>query len=242
MKKLDIVGNRYNRLKVLSQAPVRNQKTYWNCTCDCGNHVTVWGSALTTGQTQSCGCLQKEMASKANKVHGVSNKTSEYRTWVNMKTRCYNENVADPDYFGKGIKVCDRWMDEKFGFVNFISDMGKKPSPLHSIERLESDKDYEPNNCKWGTEEEQVRNKRNNVWIEYGGKRMILTDWARCFGVDQANLAASLRVKSIEVVYDFYLKKHGSLPAPKEYVVPCKANSPMNIRKRQRIVEQAKLK
>lgn len=230
MKKLELIGIRFNRLIVISEAPVRLQKTYWNCLCDCGNKCKVWGSALKTGQTQSCGCLQKQRLSESVFKHGISNKTPEYRAWVNMKTRCYREIGNDyKDYGARGIRVCDRWLNS---FVNFLADMGKKPSKLHSIERNNTDGDYEPNNCCWAIEDVQVRNKRNNVWIEYKGERKILTDWARYFGVDQGNLAASLRVKSMETVYNYYLNKYGKLPCEKEYIPPCKINTPINIRKR----------
>lgn len=223
MNRLNLIGKRFNRLLVISEAKVVKQKTFWNCVCDCGNNVVVWGSAMTTGQTQSCGCLQKERASQAKFKHGVSNSTPEYRTWVNMKTRCYNKRLAEPDYFGRGIKVCDRWLGEN-GFVNFLSDMGNRPSGLYSIERLDSKGNYEPGNCKWGTEEQQVRNKRNNVWIEHSGLKMILSDWARYFGVDQGNLAMSIKAKGIAKVYQFYLNKHGTLPSKTQYLPPCKSN------------------
>jgi hypothetical protein len=228
MKKINLVGQKFNRLLVIKEAPSIKGKIYFTCMCDCGNETTLLSAAIKGGYTKSCGCYQKQQAAKSGFRHGVSNKTSEYRTWVNMKTRCYNKKVNDKDYIGNGIKVCDRWLNS---FANFFEDMGKKPSPLHSIERLESKGDYGPGNCKWGTEEEQVRNKSNNVWIEYNGRRMILTDWARYFGVDQGNLAASLKVKSMEVVYNYYLNKYGELPSKKEYVPPCKRNSPINLRK-----------
>jgi hypothetical protein len=106
--------------------------------------------------------------------------------------------------------MCDRWKDS---FENFFSDMGGRPSKLHSIERVDTNGNYEPGNCKWAEIREQARNKRNNRWIEYNGLRMILQDWADYFGADQGNLSQSIKAKGIERVYEFYLQKHGKLPA-----------------------------
>ena len=223
MNVLDIIGKKSGRLTVIEKAVTRNQKSYWLCLCECGNKVEVIGSNINNGNTQSCGCLQKERTSKAKFKHGLTS-TPEYYAWVNMKTRCYNETVEDyPDYGGRGIIVCDRWLGDK-GFENFLSDMGKKPSPGHSVDRINTNGIYEKDNCRWGTEEQQVRNKRNNVWIECNGIKMILSDWARYFGVDQGNLAASIKAKGIYRVYEFYLEKHGILPSKTQYIPPCKAH------------------
>lgn len=211
MKKLSLIGKKFNRLTVIDYAGILNQHTRWVCVCDCGNKRIVLGFQLTTGQVKSCGCSKKELISKANFRHGQSYKTSEYVTWVNIKTRCYNKKVNDPDYLGKGIKVCDRWLDKKNGFINFICDMGKKPTSSHSIERNNSNGNYEPNNCRWATVKEQVRNKSNNNWITYNDRRMILQDWANYFGVHQANLTNSLKSKSIKDVYEFYYKKYNGV-------------------------------
>lgn len=195
---------------VVGQADGKNNKTYWRCVCDCGNSAVVCGSGLTSGQTQSCGCLQRERASGSMYKHGKSKRTPEYWAWVNIKTRCHSEKFGDKHYKGKGISVCERWLGS---FVNFYEDMGERPSPLHSIERIDSNGHYEPSNCKWGTPKEQSRNKGNNSWHEYGGNKMILQDWANLFGVSQANLRQSIISKGIENVYEFYSKKYnGNFP------------------------------
>lgn len=211
MNKLNLIGKTFNRLYVLSESQVVKGKSFWDCKCICGNKITVLGSALTTGQTQSCGCLQKERVRESRFKHGISNHSTEYMTWSNIKTRCYNTKVNEKHYLSKGIQVCDRWMDKRNGFINFISDMGKKPTPFHSIERKNSKGNYEPSNCKWATNEEQTRNKGNNIWFEYAGMRMILQDWANYFGVDQANLIVSLKTKSIEQVYLYYKNKYNGV-------------------------------
>lgn len=219
MNKIDLTSRVFGRLTVIKEnGRTKSGKPKWDCICVCGKEVNRVGANLLNGNTGSCGCLQKEMASNAKFVHGISNRTTEYRTWTNMKTRCYNKKVNDLDYIGKGIQVCDRW---RYSFKNFFADMGLKPSPLHSIERLSSNGNYEPSNCKWGTEEEQVRNKGNNVWIEYNGLKMILQDWANYFGADQGNLGISIKAKGFNKVYEYYFKKHnGVFPNGKERVYP----------------------
>lgn len=209
MNKLSLIGKRFNRLLVISEAPVRKQKSFWNCACDCGNELVICGSGLMNGQTQSCGCLQKERASAATFKHKAT-KTTEYYSWVNMKTRCYNRKCEDyKDYGGRGIAVCDKWRND---FVAFLEDMGKKPSKRHSIDRINTDGNYEPNNCRWGTDEVQSRNKRSNRWFEHNGIKMILDDWADYFGCHQGNLSNSIKTRGFDGVYDFYMQKYGSLP------------------------------
>lgn len=229
-KVIDLKGRVFGRLTVLFRnGSSKRGRAKWDCICECGNKTNTAANNLLNGDTLSCGCLMIERVKKAKFVHGVSNKTTEYRAWVNMKTRCYRVIGEDyPDYGGRGIIVCGRW---KNSFVNFLADMGKKPTPQHSIERRNTDGHYEPDNCYWGTEEIQVRNKRNNRWLECNGLKMIITDWARYFGIDQGNLSVSLKTKSIETMYNFYMQKHGSLPAPKEYIAPCNMNKPINLRK-----------
>ena len=211
MNKLNLTGKVFNRLTVLREAPMRKQKSFWDCICICGNEVTVWGSALTTRQTQSCGCLQKERAAEAHRTHGMSHvKSPEYCAWVNMKTRCYNEKVADKDYFGKGITVCDRWLNS---FENFYADMGKRPSNHHSIDRINNDKGYSPENCRWATLDIQATNKKRVVYYETNGIRKNLQEWSNYFGVHQANLMNTLKSKGIKKAYEFYYKKYnGKFP------------------------------
>lgn len=213
MKKLNLIGEKFNRLLVLSEMPIRNMKTYWKCKCDCGNIITVQGSALTTDQTQSCECLQKERASVASFKHKLTQST-EYYSWTNMKTRCLNPNSQDyADYGGRGIRICETWKDD---FLKFLSDMGKKPSKKHSLDRIDVNGNYCPENCRWAIPFVQTRNKRSNRWLEHNGLKMILQDWAEYFGIDQGNLSVSLKRKSITELYNFYYKKYGMLPAPKK--------------------------
>lgn len=114
------------------------------------------------------------------KTHGMG-KTSEYSIWSMMKDRCVNPNSTAFSYYGgRGIRVCDRWLES---FENFFEDMGKRPSKKHQLDRIDNDGDYSPENCQWRTVKQQHRNKRNNVWIEFDGKKKILSDWAREYGL-----------------------------------------------------------
>ena len=117
-----------------------------------------------------------------NKISDIARKNrTEYRTWKAMLRRCYNPKMKRfKDYGGRGIAVCRRW---KISFENFLKDMGKKPTPRHSLDRKNNDKNYCPSNCQWSTSDKQTRNRRTNVFIEYNGKRMCIADWAQVTGL-----------------------------------------------------------
>lgn len=155
----DLAGQQFGRLKVLKVAADRKR---WICECSCGKRKEVNGYCLRKGISRSCGCLQKERARAAQLKHGDTNHNGaisrEYVCWRSMRSRCSNRNNKSWDrYGGRGIKVCERW--EK-SFENFLADMGRKPSPEHSIERMENSSNYEPGNCKWATRSEQMKNRR----------------------------------------------------------------------------------
>jgi hypothetical protein len=160
--KKNLSGNRYGRWLVLSEAepyksPSGRYYIMWNCICDCGNMKVVRTTGLTSNSAgKSCGCLSAELTSERMTTHSMS-KSRECTSYRAMKKRCYNPN--DPsykDYGGRGIKVCDRWL---ISFDNFYNDMGSRPLYM-TLDRINNDKDYTPENCKWSTKKEQQLNRR----------------------------------------------------------------------------------
>jgi len=190
----DLTGQSFSRLRVLylsGMKPYGKQKirlSTWLCLCDCGNHHETTGRSLLAGDTKSCGCLHRYvMAHKslANITHGRSN-TPEYRSWAKLKGRCLNPNDKSYErYGGRGIAVCDRWVNS---FENFFADMGPRPSPKHSLDRINNDGDYTPENCRWATAIEQVRNSSHMRWITYKGETLCLKDWAERIGISKSAL------------------------------------------------------
>ena len=180
-KKIDCIGSRFGRVVVINEVPQgAGKRRRVLCRCDCGNNIVTDPRSLFIGHTKSCGCLQKEIVSKSSKLrcttHGKT-KTKEYSTWGHMKGRCYNKsNAKYKDYGGRGIKVCDRWLES---FENFFEDMENAPSKFHSIERLNVNGDYEPSNCKWATNAEQAVNKRKHRVVAYEGRFMPLSEACR---------------------------------------------------------------
>jgi len=186
-KKINRVGITYGRLLVISEFGIMGSsgKIHWNCICSCGKACIIDGGALSSGNTKSCGCFSSEILHKRNFVHGRAKRgkanSGIYKCWLHIKERCYNKSSMDyKDYGGRGIVVCDRWRDI---FENFLNDMGEKPSSKHSIERVNVNGNYCPENCKWGTEEEQSNNKRNSRFVECFGKRLTVSQWSKSLGI-----------------------------------------------------------
>ncbi len=176
-------GRRFSRLLVLgaSSKRTKSKNIHWKCACDCGNKTIVDGHNLRIGHTRSCGCLIPESIVTACKTHGLINEP-EYGIWSGMIQRCTNPNVNSFKYYGgRGIKVCDRWLNS---FENFYLDMGKRPSLKHTIDRKENAGDYEPSNCCWSTSIEQANNKRNNIHFDILGVSKSLSQWTREYGIN----------------------------------------------------------
>lgn len=148
--------------------------------------------------------------------HGIANSLlPEYRVWNKMKDRCYNKDSMNyRNYGGRGISICEKWLTS---FENFINDMGLRPSSKHSIERINNDGNYEPQNCKWATKKEQSYNRRDNVNLNYNGRTQCLTKWAKEFGLSIETLRRRLNSGTpIETALTAPLYSHGK-SAPKNY-------------------------
>jgi hypothetical protein len=157
---VDLTGQRFGRWTVIERSGTNQFKSImWLCRCDCGKQSRVIGYMLKSGKTQSCGCAHHEETQKRATTHGKWG-TSEYQSWHAMLQRCGNSKHKNYKYYGgRGIKVCERWLK----FENFFADMGKKPTPKHSIERNETNDGYNPENCRWATTVEQNNNTRRNI-------------------------------------------------------------------------------
>jgi hypothetical protein len=182
IEKNNLTGKQYGRLVVLEFVGKKRSNNVWKCLCVCGNIVDVSQNHLGIN-TNSCGCLRKEMLSLKKTKHGKTH-SKEFRTLSYMKARCYNPNLkCYKNYGGRGIKICDRWLDKENGFLNFFTDMGECPEG-YSIERINNDGNYCPENCKWIPLSEQAKNKRNVVNLTFKGETLNMNEWSKKLNVD----------------------------------------------------------
>lgn len=217
-------GDRFGRITIVSEAerhinPNGKTNRKFHCVCDCGSEKTIFLFSLTQGHTKSCGCLQKEILKDSLITHGMA-RTAEYKTWIHIKSRCLNpHNTRFHDYGGRGIKICDRWLS----FDSFYEDMGNIPSHKHSIERVDNDGDYKPENCRWATNEEQANNRRTSRLIEFNGRTLSISQWAIHIGVHRATIQSRIdRGWSIENILSKTQNTSPQLPP-----VPQSPQSPM---------------
>jgi hypothetical protein len=200
----DEVGRRYGRLTVVSRAPDNGEwnRRRWYCQCDCGRSVVVQQMSLREGSTRSCGCLSQDSTSKRTFEHGESNSTKEYRAWVRMKTRCYNQRLeCYKNYGGRGITVCPRWIE---AYSVFLADVGRAPSPEHTLGRKNNDGNYEPGNVRWETRKEQNNNRRNNRLVTVGDKTRTIGEWASESGVNRHVIRSRLvrGIPPVSAIFD----------------------------------------
>lgn len=184
MKANELANQRFGRLLVIERAGKDKQQNWmWRCLCDCGREHTVRGMSLKCGGTTSCGCFHSEiqghLAAERQRTHGMS-ATRIYTSWKQMINRCHNPKAPRfAEWGGRGIRVCERWRR----FENFLADMGEKPEG-RSLDRIDNDGDYTPENCRWATPAEQQRNRNSGLHLlTVGGRTQCITDWAVETGV-----------------------------------------------------------
>lgn len=176
----DITGLRFGRWTVLRYSHSDQHRfTQWECRCECGTVRVVSRQGLRSGKSQSCGCLHVERHTARLITHGMTNDpTGTYRVWKQIISRCNCPSATHFNHYGgRGIKVCDAWSGRE-GFATFARDMGTRPSPTHSIDRIDVNGNYEPGNCRWATNRDQCRNKRTTHILTHEGESLCVTDWA----------------------------------------------------------------
>jgi hypothetical protein len=189
-----MVGRKFGKLTVIGFVQQRyGRTTMWRCACECGERRVVARAALTTGKTVSCGCHRKKAGINFTLVDQGGTETPqrrvpstsrpEYKNWLSMRQRC----KTHLNYLN--VKVCDRWSSS---FDNFLSDMGPKPTPDHTIDRIDPSGHYEPSNCRWATMAEQAANKRNTTWVYVQDKRTTLAAFARLCGISHQTVSDRL--------------------------------------------------
>jgi hypothetical protein len=177
----DLIGQTFGRLRVLARADnTRHGKARYYCSCQCGRATVVVGVDLTQGHTKSCGCWRVEHPSLAFTRHGMR-RSAEYRIWCHLKTRCLNpQSGFYYRYGGRGITICPAWVSS---FETFYRDMGPRPTAEHSIDRINNDAGYTPQNCRWATRSQQSSNRSTVRHIEHNGITDTLAGWARRLGL-----------------------------------------------------------
>lgn len=187
----EMIGKKFGRLTVIEETGERDKHKYkiYKCQCSCGNIIYTNCNSLKSGNTKSCGCLKNEKLTKHGKYY-----TRLYRIYNNMKNRCCNKKHRDFQYYGgRGVTVCDEWLDDFTTFYDWAMKNGYKDNL--TLDRIDVNGDYEPSNCRWTTPKEQANNTRNNVCLTYNGETKTLHQWADTLGLKYACLYSRYRRK-----------------------------------------------
>ena len=196
-KLIDLTGQVYGRLTVIKRvddyiSPSGDRKVQWLCKCKCGKEVIVTGNNLKNGNSKSCGCYNRELLPKINSTHNASN-TRLYHIWTCMKDRCYNpKNKKYKDYGGRGIIICDEWINDFETFANWAYDNGYVENVSRgecTIDRIDVNGNYCQQNCRWVNQKVQTNNKRNNHYITYNGETHTVTEWNNILGYKKGVLS-----------------------------------------------------
>lgn len=206
-KMVDLTGQTFGRLKVLSKHPERsnNGSVQWLVKCECGTSepFLIIGATMKSGNTTSCGCLRREKTAEKFRKHGLHGKP-EYWIWVDMRRRCYTKTFKQyKDYGGRGIRLSDEWNES---FENFYKDMGPRPSEEHSIDRINNDGNYEKGNCRWTTKDVQANNMSTNKVYELDGEKYTVSQLSTKFKMHPATMRTRLLWLPIEAAVDSNVK------------------------------------
>lgn len=187
----DLTGQRFERLVAIRFVETRSEKSYWLWRCDCGIEKVIYNQSVKLGRSRSCGCLCRERTSAAKTIHGAwrnGKETGAHLSWRNMIDRCYRpKNPRFDIYGGRGIEVCPAWHD----FRAFLKDMGERPLGL-TLERLNTNNDYSPSNCKWSTQKDQQNNRCNNHRLIIDGVSKTVAQWAEVSPISVTTIYARL--------------------------------------------------
>ena len=203
---IDLSGQKFGYWTVVDMSDRKGKSIYWNCICICGTKSVVEGCRLRRGASKSCRCKSQEFRLEKRITHGdtVGRKTTkEFRAWSAIINRCRKPNTKSfEDYGGRGIDVCDDWFNS---YEKFLDDMGRSPKPYLSIDRIDNDKGYYKENCRWATLKQQAANKRSNIWVEYNGERKIISEWEIELKVPYSTLNKKLKNwQSFDRVYRYF--------------------------------------
>lgn len=198
MRMKNLIGQRFGRLVVIKHegsyiSPKNSKSTKWLCKCDCGKEIVAIGKNLRKGKTKSCGCLWHELSKMGSfgKKHSLS-KTRLYRTWNAIKRRCNEKRYrAYMQYGGRGIKICDEWLQDFMNFYNWAMANGYREDL--TIDRINVNGNYEPNNCRWITIQEQANNRRTNIQIQYKGQKKTLKEWCKILNLKYPTILYRIR-------------------------------------------------
>lgn len=184
----DMTGKRYGRLFVLRQEKIEGSRNaMWLVRCDCGTEKVISGNSMRCGGVVSCGCQRRQNQIEACTKHGhtAGGFSPEYSCWSGIIQRCTNPKSRSYSRYGaRGITVCKRWKK----FDNFLEDMGERPSPNHTIERIDNNEGYKKSNCRWATRQEQMRNISTNRMVTYNGETKCVGEWAQITGINSSTL------------------------------------------------------
>lgn len=197
---IDLLGQKFGRLTVVERMPNNKRKqAVWKCCCDCGNEIIVEAGHLRSGHTQSCGCYGRDRASEHNTIHGMKG-TKLFSVYHSMKGRCYN--LTDKKYYrygARGIVICDEWLNNPSSFFDWAIKNGYRNGL--SIDRIDNDGNYCPENCRWVEDKIQANNKSTNIIVEHNGVSKTISEWANFLELNYSTVKARISRGSFDRLF-----------------------------------------